>query len=305
LEGLDYWLLVVNSQGINVWCAACGDLMTEHQVISGVKACGLAEKVKHRRLILPALSAPGVDAKRVTEETGFRVHFGPVRAGDLPGYLGASLKKSPEMMRVDFGLKHRLDMVVSMNFIIWAPLAVLFWILWPGHLIHLTVLFWGLALFSYVLFPWIPGSTGWRKSLMVALMAVFTYLICGVTFEAAALAYWPWMIGGVALALTIGFDLAGTAGAMPSDAEAFVQRFGIGSLGSLFKKRDLGPIRLDRERCLGCYAICNEICPIGVYEPDSETQKTVLARSQECFACGACVRQCPAAALTLAAPESD
>jgi NAD-dependent dihydropyrimidine dehydrogenase PreA subunit len=300
LQGLDLWLLVVNSKGINVWCAACGGLLTEHQVISGVKTSMLAEKLTGRTLILPALSAPGVDARRVKEETGFRVRFGPVRAEDLRSYLGAGMKKSPEMMRVDFALRHRLDMVVSMNFIIWVPLAVLFGIFWPGQLIHLTLLFWGLALFSYILFPWIPGRTGWRKALVVALLVVVTYLLSGVTFNSDPVAYWQWMIGGVLLALTIGFDLAGTAGPMPSDAEAFVQRFGIRSLGSLFEKRSLGPIRLDEERCLGCYSICNDICPIGVYESDPETKKTVLARSRECFVCGACVKQCPTGALTLA-----
>jgi NAD-dependent dihydropyrimidine dehydrogenase PreA subunit len=109
------------------------------------------------------------------------------------------------------------------------------------------------------------------------------------------------MIGSALLAFAVGFDLAGTAGPVPSDAETFVHRFGLRRLGSLFCKRSLGTITLDREKCIGCYPICNDICPIGVYESDPDKRKTVLARPEACFACGACVKQCPVGALALTA----
>ena len=55
-----------------MWCAAAGGLLTHHRVIDAVKTSGLAERVSHRRLILPSLSAPGVEVDAIREATGFR-----------------------------------------------------------------------------------------------------------------------------------------------------------------------------------------------------------------------------------------
>ena len=33
LQGLDAWVVVAPSSGINVWCAASGGLLTTHQVV--------------------------------------------------------------------------------------------------------------------------------------------------------------------------------------------------------------------------------------------------------------------------------
>ena len=74
LKNLDCYLLVAPTRGINVWCAAVGGDFTAHSVISVIKTSGISEKVTHRRLILPQLSAPGVDTEFVKEETGWG-HF--------------------------------------------------------------------------------------------------------------------------------------------------------------------------------------------------------------------------------------
>jgi CO dehydrogenase/acetyl-CoA synthase gamma subunit (corrinoid Fe-S protein) len=94
LRGRSAWLLVANSGGINVWCAATGGLLTHHRVIDAVKTSRLADRVTHRRLILPALSAPGVELSPIQEATGFRARFGPVSARDLPAYLDGEEKKT-------------------------------------------------------------------------------------------------------------------------------------------------------------------------------------------------------------------
>ena len=61
LRGLDAWLLSADSGGINVWCASSGGHLTNRDVIEILRGSGIGERVKHRKLILPALSAPGLE----------------------------------------------------------------------------------------------------------------------------------------------------------------------------------------------------------------------------------------------------
>ena len=94
LRGLDCYLLVAPSKGINVWCASCGGDFNEFSVISAIKTSGINGKVKHRVLIAPQLSAPGIDVKKVKEETGWTIRFGPVYAKDIPKYIRNGFKKT-------------------------------------------------------------------------------------------------------------------------------------------------------------------------------------------------------------------
>ena len=107
LDDVDAWLLVVDTRGINVWCAAGKGTFCAEEVARMVRETRLAEVVEHRRLVLPQLSAPGVAAHEVKEACGFRVTFGPVRAADLPAFLAAHMKADAEMRRVTFGLRER------------------------------------------------------------------------------------------------------------------------------------------------------------------------------------------------------
>jgi len=107
LNGLDAWLLVLDTHGINVWCAAGKGTFCADEVARVVHETQLAEIVRHRRLVLPQLSAPGVAAHRVKDACGFRVIFGPVRAADLPAFLAANMKADAEMRSVTFGVRER------------------------------------------------------------------------------------------------------------------------------------------------------------------------------------------------------
>jgi len=107
LSGLDAWLLVVDTRGINVWCAAGKGTFCADEVARMVQQTRLAEIVRHRRLVLPQLSAPGVAAHLVKEASGFRVVFGPVRVADLPAFLAADMKADAKMRSVTFGARER------------------------------------------------------------------------------------------------------------------------------------------------------------------------------------------------------
>ena len=111
LHGRDAWLLVLDTRGINVWCAAGKGTFGTDELVHRVQATGLERVVTHRTLIVPQLGAPGVAAHVVTQACGFRVTYGPVRAEDLPAFLDAGSKATPAMRRVRFGVADRAVLV--------------------------------------------------------------------------------------------------------------------------------------------------------------------------------------------------
>jgi len=108
LDGLDGWILVLDTHGINVWCAAGKGTFGTGELVARLAAVRLGEVVRHRRLIVPQLGAVGVAAHEVKQQSGFAVVYGPVRAADIPAYLAADCQAAAEMRRVRFGLADRL-----------------------------------------------------------------------------------------------------------------------------------------------------------------------------------------------------
>jgi 2-polyprenyl-3-methyl-5-hydroxy-6-metoxy-1,4-benzoquinol methylase len=175
---VDVWVLVADSAGINVWCAAGGGYFTAEKVIAAVKASHLEAVVRHHALILPQLCANGVDGWRVRQETGWGVHWGPVRATDIPAYLAGKRKKTDAMRWVQFPLKDRLEMVtVTLGFyalLILLPVLI-FWrrLFWP-----ITFSLLGLSYFYAIVHSWLPGRDGLFKSIPltgIALAGLFVF----------------------------------------------------------------------------------------------------------------------------------
>jgi NAD-dependent dihydropyrimidine dehydrogenase PreA subunit len=298
MQGHDAWLLVANTDGINVWCAAGGRILTAHRVIDAIKVSGLEQKVDHREVILPALAAPGVDPAVVKKETRFRARFGPVSATDIPAYLAAGKKKTENMRRFDFGIGHRLDMFLPMNFPIYLAGAALLAIFARQYLVGYTALFWGAVTALYLLLDVIPGQTGWRQASVAATAVVVGWIAVDWYRLDDPLAHWGWHLATFAIFFAAGFDLAGTASGRRSDAELMMHRLGFSSFGSLFSEKELGEVCLDRSLCQGC-GTCFDICPIGVFGELDGDRKTTFAHHEACFSCSACVMQCPSGALSL------
>ena len=108
LAGFDAWLLVLDTKGVNVWCAAGKGTFGTDELVARVASSEVAKVVGHRKLVVPQLGAPGVAAHEVSRRTGFKVLYGPVYARDLPAYLRAGRVATPEMRRVGFTLRERL-----------------------------------------------------------------------------------------------------------------------------------------------------------------------------------------------------
>ena len=107
LSGIDAWILVLDTQGVNVWCAAGKGTFGTEELVNRIAATNLQSVVNHRRLILPQLGAPGVSAREVAKQSGFSVQYGPVRAKDIPEFLRSGIV-TPQMRKVTFTLRERL-----------------------------------------------------------------------------------------------------------------------------------------------------------------------------------------------------
>jgi CO dehydrogenase/acetyl-CoA synthase gamma subunit (corrinoid Fe-S protein) len=107
LPNRNVWILVLDTNGINVWCAAGKGTFGTEELVSRIESSGLKSIVSHRKLILPQLSAPGVAAHLVAKLSGFKVQYGPIRAEDLPAYLDAGSKATAQMRIMTFPLKER------------------------------------------------------------------------------------------------------------------------------------------------------------------------------------------------------
>ncbi len=214
LAGLDAWLLVIDTRGINVWCAAGKGTFGTGEIVGRVRSTGLSLAVSHRTLILPQLGAPGVAAHRVKKECGFTVVYGPVRAADLPAFLAAGNRATEAMRRVSFSALERLVLtpveLVGMGRISLRAAAALLLLGGIGShwfslasagtrgggaiLVYLAGLASG-AVLTPLLLPWIPGRAFALKGALVG------------TFAAgAALAAWGGALGlwnTLALALAL------------------------------------------------------------------------------------------------------
>ncbi|MCP4229238.1 MAG: acetyl-CoA synthase subunit gamma, partial [bacterium] len=108
LSGIDAWIIVLDTKGINVWCAAGKGTFGTDELVNRIKTTGIGEIVSHRNLIVPQLGAPGISAHRVKQKSGFKVIYGPVRAEDIKNFLDAGMEATKEMRRVEFPLKDRV-----------------------------------------------------------------------------------------------------------------------------------------------------------------------------------------------------
>lgn len=119
LDGLNAYLLVLDTKGVNVWCAAGKGTFGTMELVKGVESSGLATLVSHRKLIVPQLGAPGIVAHLVKKQCGFNVAFGPVRATDVKAFIANNYQSTKEMRKVQFTLSDRLKLIpveVILNF---------------------------------------------------------------------------------------------------------------------------------------------------------------------------------------------
>ena len=236
LDGRDAWILVVDTHGINVWCAAGEGNFSTERIVSQIEASQLGEVVSHRTLVLPQLGAPGVAAHAIKSQTGFRVVYGPVRAEDIAPFLDADMNATPEMRRVRFPMRDRVVLIpvevllgakslglVALGFLLLGGLGtdgnVLSRILTTGVASAGLFLIAAIAaiILTPVLLPWLPGRAFALKGLWIGLATAAAMGTCWCAFPGMAvlggtlsLVAWCLMIPVVTSFLAMNFTGATT-----------------------------------------------------------------------------------------------
>ncbi len=204
LPGMDSYILVLDTDGINVWCAAGKGSFGTDELVNRIEVTNLKDVVNHRVIILPQLGAPGIVAHEVRKRSKFKVEYGPVRASDLPEYM-KTRQATPEMRKIRFPLLDRavlipVDFGYGLPAVIWMIAAILLtqW-LDVGYASRLAAAFLAAILSGIVLFPlllpWLPTkdfvTQGFILGCLVTLPFVFSTLQSsptGVTWQQIGIA---------------------------------------------------------------------------------------------------------------------
>lgn len=101
------WVMVLDTHGINVWCAAGKGTFSTIELARMIKKCQLENVINHNRIILPQLGAVGISAYKIKKMTGFEVVYGPVRARDLKRFKENDYTATRDMRTVSFGFADR------------------------------------------------------------------------------------------------------------------------------------------------------------------------------------------------------
>jgi hypothetical protein len=180
LKGIDCYILVLDTKGINVWCAAGKRTFGTGELVDRIKLTGLAEVTKRRTLIVPQLGGPGVAAHEVKKLSGFNVEYGPVRADDLPEYLKTH-KATPEMRQVKFNLSDRLILVptelIQVLFLVIVLAVPLYFISGMLPALALTAAFFAGAVLFPILLPWIPTPNFSTKGFILGVLISLPFVI--------------------------------------------------------------------------------------------------------------------------------
>jgi len=191
LRGISAWILVLNTMGINVWCAAGKGTFGTSELINRIRSVNLEKVVAHKTLILPQLGAVGVSAHELQRSIGFKVVYGPVRAKDIRGFLNKGMTATAKMRTVRFNFFDRLvlapmELVGSVK-----STLIVFGVLFILNAIRIGN-FTGMAVLAYlgalivgcllvpVFLPIIPGRAfAWKGWLLGLIWAIGLNLIIG------------------------------------------------------------------------------------------------------------------------------
>lgn len=238
LNGLDVWIIVLDTKGINVWCAAGKGTFGTDELIKQINAAKLDKVVDHRRIIVPQLGAVGVSGYKVRQMTGFRVHYGPVYAGDLRQFIDGGYKATKEMREVRFSAADRLVLTpmeinpAMKKYYPWyalvilivlglQPSGIIFRDAWPGGLPFLVLglisVFTG-AFLTPLLLPLIPFRSfaikGWVAGMTSVIFSTrFSFLrLPGVPLSFFTYLFFPMASSYIALQFTGSTTFTGMSG---------------------------------------------------------------------------------------------
>lgn len=230
MNGMNAWILVIDTKGINVWCAAGKGTFGIKEIIDRIKIHALLNIVDHRKIILPQLGAPGVSAHEIKEATGFRVIYGPVRAEDIKDFVASGYRANAEMRRVEFPIWERMKLIpVEITFgkyymlLIPAVFFILAGVSLQGYsvdaawekggraVINLLAAYVSGCVLTPILLPWIPFNRFSLKGLLIGwLMATVLVFANVLGTSIIEIISWYLMVGAISSFMAMNFTGSST-----------------------------------------------------------------------------------------------
>ncbi|MCP4180810.1 MAG: acetyl-CoA synthase subunit gamma [bacterium] len=235
LTGRDVWILVLDTKGVNVWCAAGKGTFGTDELINRIESSKLGEYISHKNLIVPQLGATGVSAHQIKKRCGYNVKYGPVRAEDLPEYMDNNMTANEKMRKVDFPMIERAVLIpadfvlTGRNVIIAAIVLALIGgfangtysfhsILTTGliYALQLIIIFAAASVFGPLLLPWLPGRAFAIKGIWIGLVCFIFIILFGYNYGIPnLLSYWfnftAWLLISTSLASFIVMNFTGAS----------------------------------------------------------------------------------------------
>lgn len=230
LAGIDCWIIVLDTKGINVWCSAGKGTFGTEELTNRIRSTGIDKLITHKKIIIPQLGAVGVSGYKIRKDTGFTVIFGPVRAADLPAFLKAGMKATPLMRQVSFTLYDRIvlvpmEMMIVLKYMIIAIIClfILSGLNRSGYSFNLAIRM-GInssisLAFAYiagtilgpVFLPWIPGKSFSIKGFITGLIAFCLLMYFGIIGNSLIeILSWLFITTTISSHLTLNFTGAST-----------------------------------------------------------------------------------------------
>ncbi|MCF7791491.1 MAG: hypothetical protein K9M56_05775 [Victivallales bacterium] len=201
LNNFNCWILVLETGGINVWCAAGKGTFGTEELVEKIKETQLERLVSHKRLILPQLGAVGISAYEVENQSGFKVIYGPVKAEDIKSFIKNNYEAFENARRVKFPIWERIKVAplelvpalkkffyLSIVFLIFFGLRKegimfkdIYYIGLPMILLTFSALVSG-AILVPVLLPFLPFRSFALKGCVTGLIAPLISLFCFSNF---------------------------------------------------------------------------------------------------------------------------
>jgi len=190
LSCLDCWILILDTKGVNVWCAAGKGTFGTNELVNRIESTRLKNIVNHRKIVIPQLGAVGISAHEVARLTGFSVTYGPVRASDIKKFIASDYTATKEMRTVKFTMLDRfvltpIEFVVAvkisifvfgvlflLNLVATRPFGIEDFFVYSAAVIAGTV-------FTPIFLPFIPGRAfafkGWLLGAITTSVIVWNF----------------------------------------------------------------------------------------------------------------------------------
>lgn len=222
IKNQDVYLLVADSLGENVWCAARGDKFGLKEVTEVIKATRIEELVQHKEVILPQLAAGGINHRELKTTIGWSSKFGPIYAKYIPQYLKTG-KKTEKQRTITFDQRERFEMAVQQSYFL--SKFFFFWLFFIGimgvivlpqvYLFYIAILLLPILWLSYLIFafifPLFPTRSFLRRGIYYGgLLAIF-FIGVGNYLDGTLIGSFQWSVIGFILGTFLGMDYSGAS----------------------------------------------------------------------------------------------